>query len=394
MNEPLATTRMRPSIEVVCRGDPREMGFVQGEALKPKIHAARQALIDLLAFRAQQPRWLPFAAFRAYAERRAERMLSQSLARVRPQMLERLVGIAAGSRLPVRVLHLLNALEPFMATVRGRFEVQPGIGACSAIAVRGQKSATGEPIIARNFDYLPIVQPFFALRESRPRLGLRSLQFTVAPLAGAVDGLNERGLCITYNYAYTIDRPRDWAPLSMVIDEALAACETVTEAAALIESRPRWGSGLLMLADARGDIASLEVSNSQSWLRRPAEGEDAIHHTNRFVSSAMQRVQVDREAVFVHRVPPPLLGVRVLESAERRGERLAELLASAGALGPDELNALMSDHGPDHRPSKFTPCVHSDYWNTTGVMQYFPRSRTMRVAYSTACTAEFETFEV
>lgn len=394
MNESLPPTRRKPTIEVVCHGDPREMGLAQGDSLKPKIHGSRQALVDLLAFRAQQPRWLPFVAFRAFAERRAEGMLTASLARVRPHMLERLGGIAEGCRLPPRVLHLLNALEPFMATVRGRFEVQPGLAACSAVAVRGRKSATGEPIIARNFDYLPIVQPFFVLRESRPRGGFRSLQFTVAPLAGAVDGLNERGLCITYNYAYTIDRAKEWAPLSMVIDEALAACETVPQAAAFIESRLRWGSGLLMLADAQGDIASLEVSNSRSRLRRPAEGADAIYHTNRFTSPEMQDVQVDRQAVFVRRVPRQLMGVRVLESAERRGARLAELVDQAGALNPDELNALMSDHGPDQRPSKFTLCVHSDYWNTTGVMQYFPKSRRVRVAYSTACEAKFESFEL
>lgn len=394
MSNGTATTRPRPTIEVVCRGEPREMGLAQGESLKSKISGARTALEDLLAFRAQQPRWLPFAAFRALAERRAERMLSSSLARVRPQMLDRIGGIAAGSRLAPRVLHLLNALEPFMATVRGRFEVQPGLCACSAVAVRGRRSATGEPIIARNFDYLPIVQPFFVMRESRPQRGWRSLQFTVAPLAGAVDGLNERGLCITYNYAYTIDQPQEWAPLSMVIDEALATCETVTAAAKLIESRFRWGSGLLMLADAEGDIASLEVSNSRSRLRRPAEGEDAVFHTNRFVAPDMQDVQVDRRAVFVRRVPQLLVGVRVLESAERRGERLAELMARAGALGPDELNALMSDPGPDQRPSKYTLCVHSDYWNTTGVMQYFPRTRQVRVSYSSACQAEFETFQL
>src|SRR5205809_200922 len=76
----------------------------------------------------------------------------------------------------------------------------PCPGACSAIAVRGACSRTGEPIIARNFDYLPMVQPFYCLRDSRPGGGHRSLDFTVAPIAGAIDGMNEHGLTITYNY--------------------------------------------------------------------------------------------------------------------------------------------------------------------------------------------------
>ena len=52
----------------------------------------------------------------------------------------------------------------------------------------GKQNNLGPRIIARNFDYLPLVQPFYVLRESRPRDGFRSLEFTVAPLGGAVDG--------------------------------------------------------------------------------------------------------------------------------------------------------------------------------------------------------------
>lgn len=384
----------RPAIEVVCQGEAREMGLAQGDTLKHKIQGARDALADLQAFRVRQPWWAPYRAYLAYGERKAGRMLTASLARVRPDMLARLAGLAEGSGLHPRAIHLLNALEAFLAMVHGKTEIQPGLCACSAVAVRGKRSASGEPVIARNFDYLPLVQPFFVLRESRPRGGWRSLQFTVAPLAGAVDGLNERGLCITYNYAYTLDHAADWAPLSMVVDEALATCSTVDEAAALIESRTRWGSGLLMLADAGGDIASLELSNTRAQMRRPAGDDDVVFHTNRFVQPHMQAVQIDRQAVFRRRVPRQLLGVRVLESAEMRWSSLERLLAGGGPLSPDDLTEIMSDHGADGRPSRHTLCVHGDYWNTTGAMQYFPAARKIRVSYSSACQAQFETFEL
>mgnify|MGYP002527445259 CR=1 FL=1 len=61
-------------------------------------------------------------------------------------------------------------------------------------------------MVARNFDYLPLVQPFYLLRESRPTGKLRALEFTTAPLAGAVDVMNQQGLCITYDYCFTIDK--------------------------------------------------------------------------------------------------------------------------------------------------------------------------------------------
>ena len=88
-------------------------------------------------------------------------------------------------------LYLLNALEPMLSSVRGCTAEAP-LGACSAIAVRGGARQPARRS-SRNFDYLPAVQPFYVLRSSRPDGGLRSLDFTVAPLCGTVDGRTNAG---------------------------------------------------------------------------------------------------------------------------------------------------------------------------------------------------------
>ena len=41
----------------------------------------------------------------------------------------------------------------------------------SMITSAGTRAAGGEPMVARNFDYLPLIQPFFVARESRPKNG-------------------------------------------------------------------------------------------------------------------------------------------------------------------------------------------------------------------------------
>ena len=148
-----------------------------------------------------------------------------------PEMHARLQGIAEGAGISLRSLYLFIGLEAPMAFVDGRITIPALAAACSAVAIRGRRSADGQPIIARNFDYLPIVQPFYSLRESQPVGGMRSLEFITAPMAGTIDGVNEAGLCITYNYAFTLDRPNQPAGMiSMVISEALARCRTVAEA--------------------------------------------------------------------------------------------------------------------------------------------------------------------
>src|SRR6185503_3075653 len=189
-------------MSVVVQGDSQERGIAQGIALREKIHSAPAILASLYGFRALQPSWLPYAAYRRMAEGRAMSLLAEPLKRDFPEAWLRLSGIALGAQVPVRLLCLLHALEPMLSDVC-RCSATAALGACSAVAVRRSRSALGEPVIARNFDYVKDVQPLYTVRESRPKGGFRSLDFTMAPFAGTVDGVNERGLCITYDYAYT-----------------------------------------------------------------------------------------------------------------------------------------------------------------------------------------------
>ena len=376
-------------VEVRCQGSPREMGFAQGAGVRTKIHAARQILAQLEAFRLQQPGWLPYPVYRWLAEQKSRRYLAQC--RDSSAMNQRLAGIAEGAGVSLNAICLFNAIEPFLSSVGGCTACP---GACSSVAVRGRRSATGEPMVAHNFDYLPLVQPLYMVRESRPQGGLRAFEFTTAPLAGAVDGMNEKGLCITYDYGFTTDTPSaPAAPISVAISETLGRCETVTEAAAFITQRPRWGGGLLMLSDATGDIASLELSSTRSHLRRPEEGADVLHHSNAFFSDTMRQVQSPRDAVYTESAPSALRGHRLHQSSELRDQRFKELLERGEILCVDKLAAVMADHGSEGIPYDYSPCVHSSYWQTTACLQFFPKSRRMRVAYDTACQARFVDIE-
>jgi len=375
-------------IEAICQGSPYEMGRSQGISLRGKIHAAHSSLGDLEAFRQQRPWWLPFPLYRRLAEGRAERLLADPLMRCYPEFSQRLLGLADGAGVNPSVPYLFNALEPLLSYIGGSTACP---GACSAVAVRGRRSARGEPMIGRNFDYLPLVQPFYTMRECRPNDGYRSVEFTVAPLVGAVDGMNERGLCITYDYAFTTDAdPVSPIPISVLIGETLQRCSTVTEAAAWMAARPRWGGGLLMLADAEGDLASLEMSATRSHVRGVAPGEDFLFHTNCFSSPAMREVQIPDDAIYTPTAPTPLRGQRVHQSSERRNQRYQELLASLPVLDEDLLSAILADHGANGAPSENTPCMHSSYWHTTACLQFFPKSRRMRVAFDSACQARYQ----
>jgi hypothetical protein len=385
-----------PTIDVIAAGSPREMGRAQGQALADRIAGSRRMLAQLEAFRLMQPKWLPYPLFLRSAERRARAVLEDAVKRDAPEATERLIGMAEGSRAKLDTLYLLNGLEAFMCSLSGNLASAASVeraasvaSACSAVAVRGRRSQGGQPIIARNFDYLPLVQPFYVMRDCRPVGGFRSIEFTAAPLCGTVDGINERGLSITYNYAYAMDHGPASATISMAISTAMARCATVTEAASMIVDRRRNGAGLLMLADADGDIAAVELSSGRSDVRRPGDGEDILCHTNSYGTTQMEQIEAPPNAHYSQRMPAPLRGRRVMESSDRRDARFAELLANEDRYDGASLQRLMSDHGETGEGSACTPCMHSDYWNTTACVQLYPRERRIRVAYDAACRARF-----
>lgn len=377
-----ASTRTA-AIDVECRGTPYEMGLAQGETLREKIHGTLRAVDQLEAFRLSKPFWLPFGLFRRLAEGRSRRFVEAACRWAASSFAERLRGIAEGAGVRREKIALVNVLEVVLSDLTGTTQV-PCSAACSAVAIAGD-----EPVVAHNFDYLPLVQPFYVVRRCEPAGGFRSLEFTAAPLCGGIDGVNEAGLGVSYNYAYVTDSARPGPTISMLISEALARCRTVDEATERIgNAQPRRGGGNLTLADDAGNVAVLELSNTRSRLRRPTDGQHWVFATNRFRTAPMREVELDAAAIHGRRAPRALRGRRVHKSGEDRDRRLERLLRDSSPETPAELTRLMSDHGPDGEPSHGTICMHSDYWNTTASLQILPKRRCLRLAYDAACRAE------
>jgi predicted choloylglycine hydrolase len=372
-------------IEVVCSGSDYARGFSQGSKLKRKIHVGIEHCLQQPDFRREQPWWMPYSLFRCISRWKAYRVLHGPISRDYPAMAERIRGIADGAGIGLKTAYLVNAFEPLLSFISD-VEV-PSLSACSALAVAPERSVRGEVILARNFDYQHAVEPYITLRESRPAKGYKSLDMTLAPLAGSVDGMNEKGLVIVNNYAYTQDQSVPSGTMTMLISDTLQHCATVAEALAHMARRPRWGGGLLMLVDAGGDMASLEISTTGFHVRRPEVGQTVLFHTNCYLSDEMRKLQVDEQAVFAA-ADHPLYGRRVLQSAERRYARFQQLLAGFDKIGTQELAQIFGDHGPQGADGEDTLCVHGTSSSTIASTQYFPKSRMLRMSTGSGCEAK------
>ncbi|HUG18497.1 MAG TPA: C45 family peptidase [Planctomycetaceae bacterium] len=397
----MADLPVQPVIEFTCRGTPYQMGLAQGDAFADKIRESFQTVAELEAFRLKKPFGLPFGMFRQIAERKARRFVDRAFAVSPISARERLQGLADGARVPFRKVALCAAMEAVLGDLRPitTTNAVPKIGdtlqaGCSAMAVSKTATQTGDPILAHNFDYLPVTQPYYFIRRSQPAGKLKSVELSLAPAIGVVDGINEAGLSITCNYAFTTDKTKPAPTITMLISEAMANCRTVEDAVEYFQTSPRVGGGLLMLGDSRGTIASLEISSTRCVRRDPADGRDRLCHTNRFCCSATCEVELSESAVYGQQAPAVLRGRRVHQSSDERNASFQARMESYESFDEISVRDVMSDHGPHGTPSSDTVCMHGNYWFTTASIQLFPAERKLHASFSPTCVAKYHEFAV
>lgn len=378
-----------PTLDVDCRGFPRECGEIIGESLSDRIHGASDLLFNYEAFRILQPWWMPYWFYLYCAQWRASDRLAGPVRVYLPAAADRLEGMAQGARVGLESLYLFHAMESATSALINA-PAMP-LAACTALGVGRRRSATGNCLLHHNFDNIPLARPMFVIRRRRERGRFACLEFGLAPLAGAIDGINEHGLSITYNFAWTTSANTPAPSVSMAVGEALACCRNVPEAIAFLTTGICSGGSLLMLADDEGAIARLEIAGDNFSVVR-GEPDAVMYHSNTYRAAPMKQWEVDAQAMYTDWAPAALTGRRVLESPLRRDARLEELLSHQASHTPDDVARLMSDHGVGNRGDENTVCMHGSYWETLATVQLLPAERAMRLSYTAPCRANFSTF--
>ena len=113
-----------------------------------------------------------------------------------------------------------------------------------------------------------------------------------------------------------------------------------------------------MLADADGNIASLQLSNTRYDVRYP-DHSGILYHTNHYQTPKMQEVEISPDAIYSDTAPEQMRGRNVLESALRREQRYEELLNKEGEFSFSELHHIGCDHGEEEDEGKNLPLTWS-----------------------------------
>jgi hypothetical protein len=222
---------------VACEGAPRDLGHDQGRARRAEL---RRRFGEL-------PLWRR-AALRAGLADPATRRLLREVGRHFPHQAETLDGLALGAGVPAAWL-----AGELAAELRHEAAAPP-----LACARCGPDAA-----VARALDGAWLV------RSTRPEGLFAALELTRPWLGGALLGVNERGLAVAVVGG---EEPARGAPAALLAQDCLERFEALDAALEWCEGRPGEGRALLLMADAHGDAAGIDVDGERRRVLRPDQG--------------------------------------------------------------------------------------------------------------------------
>ena len=128
-----------------------------------------------------------------------------------PRQAERLKGIAEGAGIDLSWVFFAQSMELLVDFGASMVRVP----ACTSLGFNPQRTITKETIIGKNFDYPNHFSSLHLTCHAKPTEGYEPLGCTMAPLPGMIDGMNEYGLTVTNNIAFTTEEPTCFAPISL-----------------------------------------------------------------------------------------------------------------------------------------------------------------------------------
>src|SRR5438067_1996552 len=237
-----------PTIPVLdLSGTPAQIGAAHGESQRDRIRAYVDRFIG----------WLLQSAALALTEETLWAKWSPQVAvnqREAPELVEEMRGIARGAGVPFERIFLLNSLLDLNSF--RYLDLANAFAGCSTFAVVAE-AGTGKTLAGQTYDMPAFHQDYLTLLRLKPAHGPRQLVFTFAGIVGAA-GLNDRGLSVNINYLSPLDV--GLGRLHSVIVRQMLASTQLADALAHPVLPPRAGGAHFLVADAEGNVVSIETT--------------------------------------------------------------------------------------------------------------------------------------
>jgi hypothetical protein len=234
-------------------------------------------------------------------------------------------------------------------------------------------TAAGETIVGHNADLPALYREVGVMVEIVPDDAPSMLMLTPAGQVSYI-GMNDRGLTVTANYL-TCDGWREGYPRYLLSRIALLH-ETVETAIAAIRAIPRASSRNMMIVDAHGGAADLEMTTTRDARVDPTDG--VLAHSNHYTAAALAAEE--------------RAGIEYVANSTARINRIRELaLEERGHLNVPAMQTLLRDRAcfPD------TLCRVPGDWDGRDVLTFaslvaVPARRALWVAVGPPTEHEYQ----
>src|SRR5207247_2431236 len=154
--------------------------------------------------------------------------------------------------------------------------------ACSTVTLPPEASPDGVARFGRNLDFpsFNVADKFTVVLVYKPAGGRYAFAAVGWPgMCGVLSGMNEHGLTLANMEVSRTRRLPAAMPYVLLYRTVLERCKTTDEAVALLEKTPRQSANNLMLMDAEGNRAVVEITPEKVAVRRGVAGK-ALLSTN------------------------------------------------------------------------------------------------------------------
>jgi isopenicillin-N N-acyltransferase like protein len=296
-------------------GTHRQIGRQFGEAAAPLIRHHLDRALERLEAHSSLSRAEALAAAMQY------RPYVQAFA---PYLDEEVVGVAEGVGLTLQEAYLLQLRAEAAAVPTAKAAPLPRLTAaddagdeCTSVAVQpsastdaGQAASVG--LIAHNADLPAFYREVGVVLEIVPDDAPSVLMLTPAGQVSYI-GMNDRGLAVVANYL-TCDGWRVGFPRYFLSRVAMTH-QTVDDAIAAVRAIPRASSRNLLMLDAQGTAADLELTATLDARLEPEDG--ILAHANHYVAPEL-RAEERATPAYVANSQTRMGRIREL-AAERKG---------------------------------------------------------------------------
>ncbi len=383
--------------KIEVAGSHEEMGVQQGSQAKKIYDKFFQKMMKSDLITNVKPKIVPLSALLWLFGVISKKKLKPVLTTYSPKLNEYVVGLAKGLEIKPNLSYALNLLEIITGHPTLTMKWPEGQPACTQIYALSSATTDGLDYLARNYDFPNELEHYQMVRVMKPKNGYKTIGVTQVCLAGAHQGMNEKGLAVAVNYGRSwkkdVNGMPDYRvgglPSTFLVQETLEKCATTAEAIEHITKYPLRGNGAHYgLLDKEGNACVVETTSSRFAIRRPEGG--VLAHTNLYLTSELKDANLPEYVNWKtkHMTRPYYL------SPKARYERAHELITNMkGKLNKDAMYQILSDHN-GREPDDDTICTHGEVGSTLATITCIPKKGEVWVTDTHPCKSKQEVFKI